>query len=376
MSYHVESIAYGEITLELIEGWKDLVLKSSDANPFYEPWALIPALEYFATDQTRLLCVWKDKQKSVLIGLFPLERFYRFRSLPLSHMRLWKHEYCYLCTPLVCENELKTTLVALLGYLKSNVQLPRFTSLNWLPTSSLFSSAIVGHATPHVLKSSSNIVERASVDLTDKTYDEYLLSLNKRKRKEWSRQWRRFCELGSVNVEVLSGGSPVDSFSSAVEAFIVLEHSGWKAERGTSLFASASGAAYFRAMMIAGHAVSQTLLLRIMLDNRPVGMLAAAISADQKNIYTMKIATDPGLGKFSLGSQIILQLTQWLLTQRGYQYADSCAAEDHPMINWLWHEKLQLGSVYAPNGDLLASAAINVTDIIKPRLKRHSTPHV
>lgn len=376
MPYHIESIVFSEITTELIDAWKILASKASDANPFYESWALVPALEYLDHNQIRLLCVWEDEQKSELVGLFPVERFRRFRAIPLSHIRLWKHDYCYLCSPLVDELKVESVLVELLNFLRENTQLPRVATLNWLPSSSRVGAVLMSHTDLRVRTSKNSFVERAGINLTEQTYDEYLKSLNKRKRKEWARQWRRLSELGSIEVDVLTGESTIESFESALEEFLQLEHGGWKAQQGTSLLGSQHGAEYFRAMMSAGHTTSQTVLLRVTLDNRAVGMVAAVLSADKKNIYTMKIATDPDLGKFSLGSQVIIRLTQWLFEHQSLQYADSCAAEDHPMINWLWPDRLQLGSFCAPNGNILASAAISLTDSIKPRLKRRTSRHV
>src|SRR5215510_13296799 len=94
-----------------VSAWENLAAAALEPNVFYEPWMLMPAIRAFgagrrvcfalilATDPARPL------GPPLLAGLFPLERQSQYQGLgqklPFKTLRLWKHKYCYLCTPLI-----------------------------------------------------------------------------------------------------------------------------------------------------------------------------------------------------------------------------------------------------------------------------------
>src|SRR5262247_4838541 len=94
-----------------VPAWEDLAAAAIEPNVFYEPWMLMPAIRAFgagrrlrfalilATDPARPL------GPPLLAGLFPLERQSQYQGLgqklPFKTLLLWKHKYCYLCTPLI-----------------------------------------------------------------------------------------------------------------------------------------------------------------------------------------------------------------------------------------------------------------------------------
>ena len=87
---------------------------------------------------------------------------------------------------------------------------------------------------------------RASLDAT-RDADELLLeALGGKKLKELRRQRHRLAEHGAVRFDVAR--SPQD-VASALEAFLKLEASGWKGERGTALAQVEGDAAFIRRAM-------------------------------------------------------------------------------------------------------------------------------
>ena len=90
-----------------IKDWQALADQAIEPNCFYEPLMLIPAVEAFAADSDlHFVFVYKTDPlrpfgAKILCGFFPLELASRYKKLPVSVLRLWKHSYCFLCTPLL-----------------------------------------------------------------------------------------------------------------------------------------------------------------------------------------------------------------------------------------------------------------------------------
>ena len=87
---------------------------------------LLPALDAFAARRRLLfVCVWGQGAADGpprLHGFFPLERRGRWRRLPISVVRLWRHEHCYLCSPLIRRDRAAECLDAVLRWLRVDAQ--------------------------------------------------------------------------------------------------------------------------------------------------------------------------------------------------------------------------------------------------------------
>ena len=59
-----------------------------------------------------------------------------------------------------------------------------------------------------------------------------------------------------------------------------------------------------------------------------------------------KTAYDPALARFSPGVQLALELTRLQLDARGVDLTDSCAIENHPMIDHLWPERRTFADIF------------------------------
>src|SRR5215475_15367473 len=96
-----------------VPAWEDLAAAAIEPNVFYEPWMMMPAIRAFGAGRRLQFALVLANEPALhdgaplLCGIFPLERQSHFqglsRKLPFKTLRLWKHKYCYLCTPLVRE---------------------------------------------------------------------------------------------------------------------------------------------------------------------------------------------------------------------------------------------------------------------------------
>ena len=108
----------------------------------------------------------------------------------------------------------------------------------------------------------------------------------------------------------------------AWEAFLAMEDSGWKAERGTALGSSAADAAFFRRMCAGMSAAGRLEVVGLEVGGRTVAMECHLVDGDV--LYSFKIAHDPAFRKFSPGTQLKYRVIE-RLAERGLRLADSCA---------------------------------------------------
>jgi hypothetical protein len=79
---------------------------------------------------------------------------------------------------------------------------------------------------------------------------------------------------------------------------------------------------------------------RLFVDARAIAAIVALKSG--ATVWCWKVAYDEGFAKFSPGLQLLVDVTEGLLSDPAVAYADSCATPDHPMIDHVWRERLAL----------------------------------
>lgn len=337
--------------------WETLALHAVDANPFYEYWAFLPALRLAGGDDVCLLSVREPSSKR-LIGIFPLIREQGFRGIPVYRTSLWRHPYCYLCTPLVHKEWVPEVLREVLQWIQLSDFYPTLCTWYWLQGD----GALVSQLRSDIVDAGSCKASVRACLSTEGSYEtEFVSKLRKRKRKEWARSWRRFHETGKVEFDFVTQHNTAEQQHAAISDFLTLEHLGWKGECGTSLLSLDQTTKFFTELMQSGFDHNQAIIGRITRDGVPCAMITVIVSANGREAYTLKIASDPALHRFSLGSQIVLQLTEYLFAHPTVGFVDSCAAEKHPMINWLWSGRRQISQLNLSNGDLKSKLLIPLT---------------
>ncbi|MEO6716684.1 MAG: GNAT family N-acetyltransferase, partial [Novosphingobium sp.] len=181
-----------------------------------------------------------------------------------------------------------------------------------------------------------------------KTPEEYFTAaLSGKKRKELRRQLTRLSEQGPVNF-VRQADS--DGLGEWIDHFLALEASGWKGEAGSALAQRETTAALFRQSLEGAAAHGRLERLSLTLDGRPIAMLANFITAP--GAFSFKTTYDEAYARFSPG--VLLQCENLLMLDRtDVAWTDSCAAEDHPMIDHIWRERRVLGRVSVAIGGKL-----------------------
>lgn len=185
--------------------------------------------------------------------------------------------------------------------------------------------------------------ERACLDATRDAEELLREALGAKKLKELRRQRNRLAEHGPVQFDVAR--DPVD-VAAAVETFLALEASGWKALRGTALVQHTGDAAFVRRATSALAATGQCQIVTLRAGETPVA--AAIVLRQQDRAFYFKLGVDERFAKLSPGVQLTLDLTRHLCADPAIALVDSTASPDHPMINPIWRGRLAIGDVLIP----------------------------
>ncbi len=163
-------------------------------------------------------------------------------------------------------------------------------------------------------------------------------SLTQKKRKELRRQHRR---LGEEGVLTTSRTRDVDGSDQWIESFLELEAKGWKGRAGSALDADTATAAMFRETMHGAATCGRLERLTMTLDGKPIVMFATLLS--EPGAYSFKTAFDENFARFSPG--MLLQVENLALAEDdAIDWIDSCAVQDHKMIDHLWRERRRIAS--------------------------------
>ncbi len=314
--------------------WEELAASASEPNPFVESWFVAAASHHLASTPVRLAEV---RDGGTLVGLLPLAVEQLYGRIPVAHVQNWSHANSFLGTPLVRAGQEEVFWRNLLRALDGERWATGFLHLQGLvadgPVALGLAAAAAGLGRPAPIVHSER---RAFLEssLTAAAY--YEQTVRKKKRKELARLRNRLAELGPLTTQALS---PNDDLAAWCDDFLALERSGWKGREGTALACATTGEHFFREALAAAHAAGRLQLLRMELGDRPIAMLVNFLAPPGS--FSFKTAYDEEFARFSPGVLIQIENLR-ILEQPGIAWMDSCAAQDHPMIDSLWAERRTL----------------------------------
>jgi CelD/BcsL family acetyltransferase involved in cellulose biosynthesis len=321
--------------------WSALAGDACEPNAFAEFWFAAAALRHLAPgEDIRLLEV---RDRGGLVGLLPVSIGRRYARLPIRHVRNWQHFHSFLGTPLIRSRREQGFWTAVLAALDKADWAPGFLHVSGLVEDGPVHRGLI-EAAKAAGKSCDNVhrSERALLasNLSSQAY--YEATIRKKKRKELKRLQARLAELGEVAARTLSRADQLDSWC---DAFLTLEKSGWKGKAGTALGCHCGSEAFFRRAVAGAFAAGKLDFLRLDLDGRPLAMLVNFLTPPGS--FSFKIAFDEDYARFSPG--VLLQIENLrILDRQDVRWMDSCAVENHPMINSLWSERRSLVRVTVP----------------------------
>ena len=330
--------------------WDALAQWASEPNPFFESWYLLPSLENLDPQgRVRLLVLEADGQ---LAGLMPVKQELDYYGHPLPHLRNWAHANCFLGAPLVARGFERMFWRELLAWADRRAGLSLFLHLAHLPSQGALWEALVAESAAAGRPAATVMREKRAMLASDLSPEDYLeASLSTKKRKELRRQQRRLSDEGELVVERQRDDTGLIGWT---EEFLTLEAKGWKGSNGSALASDAATKDIFRRALQGAARRGKLDRLAMRLGNRPVAMLASFVS--RPGAFSYKTAFDEDYARFSPG--VLLQRENLAILERGsIDWVDSCAAEDHPMIDHIWRERRTIARCSIGIGGPLRRAA-------------------
>jgi len=354
--------------------WRRLAERAVEPNGYYLPdWEL--AVNAFARGRTGVsaLGAWRDaptaqEGTTSLIGLVPVISLWRAYSIPLPGL-VSADPYGTLSTPLIDRDMANDAVAGLMLEARkagAHALILRDVPLDGAAMKVFTERLQQDGWRPLVLQSH----VRACLDAT-RDADELLRdALGPKKLKELRRQRHRLAEHGAVHFDVAR--SPTD-VASALEIFLNLEASGWKAKRGTALMQDEGDASFVRRAARALAEIGQCEIVTLRAGDTAVA--AAIVLRHLDRAFYFKLGVDERFAKLSPGVQLTLDLTRHLCADPAMAMADSTAGADHPMINPIWRGRLAIGDVLIPlrRNDPMVSlihAAMTLRRLIREPVRR------
>jgi CelD/BcsL family acetyltransferase involved in cellulose biosynthesis len=339
--------AFAPLTAVAANQWRALAERAVEPNGYHLPdWELAVNASAHGRTGVSALGAWSDvslapDSAARLIGLMPVISFWRAYKIPLPAL-VSADPYGTLSTPLLDRdwaNEAAARLMQQARKAGAHALVLRDVSLDGAAMTAITEVLRQGGMRPRVLASHVRACLDATRDADELLHD----ALGTKKLKELRRQRNRLAEHGAISFDVARTPQHV---ASAVEIFLVLEASGWKAKRGTALIQDEGDARFIRRATTALAERGQCEIVTLHAGDTPVA--AAVVLRHLDRAFYFKLGVDERLAKFSPGVQLTLDLTRHLCADPAIAMADSTASADHPMINPIWRGRLAIGDVLIP----------------------------
>lgn len=330
-----------------IAEWHDLAGDAAEPNAFAEAWFALSGMRHCDRARQVRLAVVRD-ERGALIGTMPLAVSARLGRLPLRTLGDWRHANCFLGAACVRADNVDAFWTILLQGLSRFDQRARAACFGDIAEGGVLHAGLLRACRslrlPIVTETRSQRAMLAT-DLDAEAYWE--ASVRPKKRKELRRQWARLAEQGELSAARLAADADPEPW---IEEFLALEASGWKGAEGSALVSRSDTAAMVRDALSGAYARGQLDISALRIDGRAIAMLVQLIgigAGGQRAGFSFKTAFDEAYARFSPG--VLLQRESLsLLGERNLAWFDSCAAQDHPMIDSLWRERRTIVSLSMP----------------------------
>lgn len=338
---------FAPLTAIAASQWRALAERANDPNGYYLPdWELAVNASARGRTGVSALAAWSGAgsvpdDAARLIGLLPAISMWRAYRIPLPVL-VSADPYGTLGTPPLDRELAEDAATGLMREARragAHALILRDVALDGAAIRTFTEVLRQGGMRPRLLQSHL----RACLDATRDAEDLLRDALGPKKLKELRRQRNRLAEHGEVRFEVARAPQEI---ASAVEIFLTLEASGWKAQRGTALRQHDGDAGFVRRATADLAELRQCEVVTLFAGDTPVA--AAIVLRHQDRAFYFKLGVDERFAKLSPGVQLTLDLTRHLCADPDIALVDSSANADHPMINPIWRGRLAIGDVLVP----------------------------
>ena len=324
--------------------WRELARDACQPNVFFEPDFLLSAVQHLPEaagymamlvwdprldGEPRLLAFWPMRTQKIagVLGLaHGVASQFASSGAPLLHRHYAVEAACALLTCLAAE---KTGPA---GVLFNEITLdgPAARALRAAATLSDLTTSELG---THVRACLWN-------DMQGDDIAQHKIVSGAKLRKDMGRMAKGLSALGDVRL--LSAHAP-DDIKDAMELFLALEGSGWKARRGTAILNDARDAAFFRCLSRALGRQGQMTLHVLEAGHRVAS--AGLILTSGDHAWYVKTSHDEALARHSPGTLLSHHIGLLAAMSPSLQCLDSCALPGHQMIEKVWKGRVRVGDL-------------------------------
>lgn len=313
-----------------ISAWEELSARAISPNPFMEPDYVLPAMRAWGVDDVGILVV---RQGRDWLAAVPVRRARSFRGVPGRCLVIWRHDYCYLGSPLVRGDDPASHAAALLA--RGLRDFP-CVALEWVDA-----DGPLGPALSETFRTESRPVELNRFDRAAlrRVEGEIEIRLSRSSRRTYARRRRQLeGEVGPLTTRDESTDVV------AYERFLEIERSGWKGKVGTAMACRPRHGEFFVEVCRRFAEKGRLQMLSLANDHHTVAMACDLIAGTTR--FALHACFVEEFSRFSPGIQLEFALVPYF-NAGGYQLVDSCTAPYNTTLNKLWPERRRLQTVIA-----------------------------
>jgi len=356
-----------ELTDQHFKRWFELEERSIEQNAYLSPYFILPALKYFPPRGKPIFVFIEGgtNNGTELMGVGVFERSPRTSQLPIPHLKAYSCPHTYLTGLLVDKHYFKETIDAFFSFFHDS-------RADWCGVEFLRRMKDTELASQFGIAASQFDIcwfeysnQRRPILLPERTGDAGIgATLASKRRKILRQNLRRLNDLGKVKWRV-AAGEEIDQ--ACINAFLELEHMGWKKGKRTSLLSHANDEAFFREMMNGFAQAGRAFFTELSINGRVIASTSNLISG--RAGFAFKIGWDEAFSKLGPGILNEVEFMKYfpeLLPN--LKYVDS-GAENGSFIEKLWPDHVSLVSgFYVSNPTMKPLVqAINFLRTVKRR---------
>ncbi len=320
---------------ELLEAWNGLERDAAEPAPAASPCWLPSAMVNLPATQRPRFCMPRDAEGR-LMGVIGLHMSHRFGPFPPVATTRWG-EFFFSGLPLLRSGREKDALQALLEDLSARGACA-------LELATVPADGPVAQAARQLARDAGDLQtvimarwRRAALDATRDPEEWWRQDVSSSSRRKWTRLRRRMEREGKVHFRAMK---PDEDPGPWLSTFMKLEAAGWKGRAGTAIASNAPLQRFVTDTVLAHAAEGRLRFWQLDMGHRPVASLFGFLAGT--TLWLGKIAYDEAMARHSPGALLMIAATQDILQDEVITFADSSADPDHPMIDHLWKERLEM----------------------------------
>ena len=352
----------------LLTEWSDLCTRCLEDNVYYTPTYAKALLDTIAKDEPVKFIAVCDGPK--LVALLPVVTVCLTIPIIRPSGLAWMTDYTFGTIPLIDRTD---PAIAARGLIDGLKMLHRG---EWLlpamniegPSSMALIDALDKRGIPW---SKVGRFERASIEKGRSFEDHLSTCISSKRRRDIERCRRRLEEMGEVRHEVHTAG---EGLNQAVDAFLRLEASGWKGERGTALASQPDSKDFALKVFSDGNSPLRRRADLLLFDGKPIAAGIIIFSGDTG--FTVKGAYDENYAKYSVGLLLEIEVIKSFLSESWASRLDAATAGDH-VIDQLWPYRVPVAGLtfslsrFAPSFRLrMFTLTLELKRQLKEKIKR------